>query len=275
MKPVLIGSRALNFLFPARKIKPDADWDVISDAPIEGCEWHDVKHLNNADVLHYSGWHGEVELPDGTMADVMSPLGLAIIKRSHLWRDLSFQKHITDYHKYLHPFLEHFASIDESIINADLYTRIELTKIAYPQGNPNLMQPVQAFFTDAVEKKFSHDWLHELYAYEEQPMYKRMQDNPELAWCKKELWYNLTHTQRLQAVAEEAYVIATERFLVPKDFNYPHKQAFIKSLDKICTTLCSGWFRDFSIQNYPEIIAMYDPTKIEEVKGILNGKKSS
>jgi hypothetical protein len=122
------------------------------------------------------------------------------------------------------------------------------------------------FFADAVTKKYNHDWLHELYAYEDQPMYTRLQKDKTSAWCSKELWYNLYRQQKIQCVAEEAYVIATERFLVPKDWNYPAKRAYYAAVKKICTTLCSGWFRDYALDNWPTILAMYDPNKFKQVQ---------
>ena len=39
--------------------------------------------------------------------------------------------------------------------------------------------------------------------------------------------------------------------------------------EKVCTTLTSGWFRDFAIDNYPEILKLYDHSKFEYVKNQL------
>lgn len=97
-----------------------------------------------------------------------------------------------------------------------------------------------------------------------------MQDDPSKAWCSKEKFNSFFHSQKLQCVAKEAYVIATERFLVPKDWNFPTKLAFYLSVNKICTTLCSGFFRDFAIDNYEEVLLQYDPQKFETVKSVLN-----
>ena len=82
-------------------------------------------------------------------------------------------------------------------------------------------------------------------------------------------WNDLSDLQKQQCVAEECYVIATERFLIPTNYDYFWKLAYLKALQKVCTTLCSGWFRDYAIDYYPEIINLYDKSKIETVKGIL------
>jgi hypothetical protein len=265
MYTVLIGSRALNFWYPERKIKETTDWDVISSGSHEGCEVHNPEHLNNKDMTGYRS-SNTVALPDGSIAYVMSPLGLAIIKRSHLWRDLSFQKHITDYHKSdLASILQENLRFD--IVQNDLKNRTELTKKEYPQGHPSLMKSVDAFFDDAVTKKYDHDFLHELFAYYDKPLYTRLQDNPELAYCKENLWYTLSYEDKLKCVAEETYVIAFERFIEKSPrWSFPKKLAYLKSLDKVCTTLTSGWFRDFAIDNYPQIVGLFDEEKIRLVE---------
>lgn len=264
MEPVLIGSRALAFWVKDFPLKADADWDVISDSPIEGTEWHDPEFLNNRAMAEEFHSFNRVKLPDGGEAYVMSLCGLALIKRSHLWRDLSFQKHITHYHKYLKYHL--FSWQDDRPF---LEERIRLTKEAFPQGNPNLNQMNADFFKDAVTKKYDHDWLHELYAFYERPLYTRMQVNPDRAWCDVEKWNQFSFIDKVRAVAEEAYVIATERFMVPNNWEYNPKRAYIKSVDKICTTLCSGWFRDFAIDYYPHVVELFDEQKIKDVVNLV------
>ena len=269
MYPVLIGSRALNYWKPERKITPCTDWDVISYGQHAGCEVHDPNLVNNNRIVGYASnrW---VTLPDGTEARVMSMLGLAIIKRSHLWRDLSFQKHIADFHKHgLKQVLDEVDKNKHPIVQIDLEERTQSTHKEFPQGHPNLMQPVAEFFDDAVTKKYDHDVLHEMFAYYDKPLYTRLQKNPELAWCSKDLWYNLSPDDKVKCIAEEVQVIAAERFLIPKDWNFPHKLAFIKALDKVCTTLCSGYFRDAAIDFYPEVINLFDKSRFDSVQSRL------
>ena len=121
-----------------------------------------------------------------------------------------------------------------------------------------------------VTKKYDHDWLHELFAYHDQPLYVRLLRDPNLAWCDKDKWETLSDEEKLQCTAEEVYVISTERFLVPNDWKYPAKRAFMKSTDKVCTTLCSGWFRDFAIDNYPKVLQMFDQQKFNAVQQMIN-----
>ncbi len=270
---ILIGSRALAH-WSNVPIKPTTDWDIISENDISSViglddmsltkiEWHDKSFLNNYAFDNFaSDVTGEI---DGVKFHVMNQVGLTIIKRSHLWRDLSFSKHITHYHKHLVHWRKTFLPLTEHL----LQERIRLTMEAYPQGHPSLMQSVEGFFDDAVTKKYNHDWLHELVAFYSKPLYTRLQHNPEMAWCEKVLWDKLSYEEQLQCVAEETYVIAMERFLIPKDWDYPYQLAYMKALAKVCTTLCSGWFRDFAIDNYPSILGLFNADKINAVKAII------
>jgi len=264
MKNLLVGSRALALLNPNFKVKESTDWDVISDKPIEGTEWHKPEHLNNYLLEKYAS---DITIDfHGVPLVVVGMDGLSIMKRSHLWRDLSFQKHITHYHKYITKHVPQYTAE----MYVDYKDREDLTLKAYERGHPNLKQSVKDFFNDFVTKKYNHDYLHELVAYNDKPMYTRMQRDPSSAWCDYGLWLDFSHTERSQCITEEVYVIAIERFMVPNDWNFPSKLAYMKALDKVCTTLTSGWFRAYAIDNYPELFNMYDEEKFNQVKETLN-----
>lgn len=270
---MLIGSRAIAHWNPDFQIRSDSDWDIIGYEHQEKdyrrilsipkrhrIEWHDPNHLNNALL------RSEYNLVDY----VCDPYGLAIIYRSHLHRDWNWDAHITKYHKFILPLLEDSSHLSNPV----LLERIKLTKKAYPQGNPNLMQSNEMFFDDPVEKVYDHDFLHELYAYEDRPMFEKLKHEGEegKAWCAKDLWEQLSQLQKLQCVAEESYVIATERFMVPNDWNYPTKKAFYYALKKVCTTLTSGWFRDFAIDNFPQVFELFDASKMYLVQAHLESE---
>jgi hypothetical protein len=266
MKPelnLLVGSRALNFWYPSVPIKETTDWDLITSKDLPWAECSSPAHLNNEAFSKYNSGIFIEHL--GEKLYIVNSKGLAIIKRSHLWRDLSFEKHMMHWVKYLKQEEKNFNAIDKEILSA----RINLTMQTYPQGHPKLNQSVKDFFNDAVQKKFSHDWLHELYAYYEEPLYKKLQLDYTKAWCNKALWNALSKEDQLKCIAEEAYVIATERMLVPKDYKYPARIAYVKAVNKICTTLCSGWFRDAAIDNYQEVIELFDQYKVESVVSVL------
>lgn len=262
---LLIGSRALDYWNTGFKCREEADVDIISKEPIEGAEHHKWELLNNYKLARYTSPDHTVVF-NSRVVHVVCLLGLAIVKRSHLWRDLGFGKHITMYHKHLAKYMKSAEPWDLDLLKE----RTEQTMKRFPQQGPNLNQTVEQFFDDAVTKVYDHDFLHSLFAYQEQPMYTRLQRDSSKAWCCEDLWNGLTHIEQLQCVAEETYVIATERFMVPKDWKYPMKLAYNKALDKVCTTLCKGWFRDFSINHYPELLQMMDENKFLGVKEKLS-----
>ena len=90
MKNLLIGSRALAYWNQELKIKSTTDYDVISISPIKGTEWHDPKCLDNYLIEQFAS--DSFTYINGHKIYVVSMKGLAIIKRSHLWRQLKFQK---------------------------------------------------------------------------------------------------------------------------------------------------------------------------------------
>lgn len=261
MRNLLIGSRALNYWVPEMKLRATSDWDIISDRDIEWAEVHAPNLLDNYELDRYASDDCYID-HNGIRLYVVDPVGLGIVKRSHLWRNLNFQKHITHYHNHLAVYRGRYTLTDIEYLNR----RTRLTHLAYPQGNPKLNQPVKDFFDDAVEKKYDHDWVHQLVAYDQEPMYLKLQRDKSSAWCDKDLWSQLSIIQQTQCVVEEATVIAIERYLVPTNWRYPKKLAFIKSVDRVCTTLCSGWFRDFAIDNYPKIIDMYDSGRFDKIQ---------
>jgi len=82
----------------------------------------------------------------------------------------------------------------------------------------------------------------------------------------------------VKCVLEESYVIALERKIIPmlNGISEPisSKDAFNWSLMRICTTLCSGWFREFATDNWSKIINFYDKNYVlkfleAESKGLI------
>ena len=116
----------------------------------------------------------------------------------------------------------------------------------------------EEFFDDLVVKHYDHDDIHQWFAHRENPMYTYMQLNPNTVECSKHLWDNFSFEHKIQCVMEECYVIASERHLIPflleKKGSMNPYAAFRWALMRVCTTLCSGWFRDFAVENYFDIL---------------------
>lgn len=254
----LTGSRAIECFFPNfrstelygrnREDISKRDWDIVGEGEKkEGIEYapdglftDEVCQTYASDII--------VETPVG-MATVVNPVGIMLMKRSHLHRPIGFEKHIRDYH-----FLKE--RIQSNLINDEYFTllkkRTKATKDKYGDKHPSLKQNKKEFFDDYVKKVYEHDDIHYAVAYYDEPIYEKLKLNQDTVFCEKDLWNNLSHDDKIKCVREEMFVIALERFLIP-DPRMPAKFATDKSLFRICTNLTSGWFRDFAIDNWPEI----------------------
>jgi hypothetical protein len=254
---VLIGSRAVAFWFPDFKVRDNSDWDIIgtpTDTDVGGrIEWHDPCYLNNSEV-----W---ADSPEGLPYDVATPTCLAAIYRSHLHRPEKWDHNITIYHKFLKPAMTFYPK-------EFLEERKRMTYDEFGNRHPKLKQSNEDFFDDNVEKVYDHDYLHELYAHHDRPLFERLkhEGGESSAWCSKDLWDELGFVDQVRCVAEETYVIATERFLIPDQWKGNYKYAYYRALRKVCTTLTSGWFRDFALDNFPAVWNQFNPERINQVK---------
>lgn len=264
MQNVLVGSQALSILTCREfRVKETSDWDVISESPIPGTEWHDPDILFNRELAEKYSTDHTVDL-NGRILHVMSLTGLAIMKRSHLWRTVGFDKHIIHYQKWLAPRVT-FNDSDLDLIKR----RSAAHRDMFGDPRPSLNMRVDEFFNDAVVKKYDHDRIHELVAFGDRPLYESLQRDASKAWCERDLWDQLSHDLKLKCVAEETMVIAIERFMIPSGWKHSAKSAYNKALTKVCTNLTSGWFRDFAIDNHRELFTMCPESRIRSLKDVL------
>lgn len=272
----LTGSRALKYWLPEFPLKEDADWDLIVSpgshlndpalisSRLSRYDVKDYTHLNDRGIsYYYSDATNSTKLPCGEHAFVMTLPGLALMKRSHLWSTKNWDKHIAMYHKWL----KHYLPVDE-VGQSLLKERISLTKKEYPQRAPKLNKTNGDFFDDKVVKKFDHDWIHELVAYYDRPLFERLKrpDNFDKAWCERGLWEAFSTEDKIRCVAEESHVIACERYMIPNDWDYNPRKAYYQAVRKVCTTLCSGWFRDAALTYFPEVLESFSMKKFNRVK---------
>ena len=127
----------------------------------------------------------------------------------------------------------------------------------------SLNQTKEQFFDDGVVKYIDHDRLHEVFAHNDVPIYTLTQQSgqPTVA-CDRQKFHALEWDEQLQMALEETYVIAAERFVIPyhiqDKFHNISRKDVNTALKKVCTTLSSGWFREFCIYNYYNLFNMID-----------------
>jgi len=181
---------------------------------------------------------------------------LFLMKKSHVHCDsVHFEKTIKDYH-----FLKNkFGSGNESYTPFFEMRKDEAEK-RYKHRTPSLMVSNDEFFNrskETVGYVFVHDTIHEAVKHFDVPVYEMIKKDFSKAACEADMFENLPHDYKIKCVQEEAYVIGLERYLLQEVGVSPF-DAYKMAVRRICTTLCSGFFRQFAIDNYFEIIDSYD-----------------
>lgn len=294
---LIVGSKALKYRYPnlERKVK---DTDVIAskkecDRLIEilkptkvvsneyivtliGIEKWDIFDTNNVEILLSDNsislkkyLEYDEECPSNSIMlyiNYASSEVLFSLKKSHIHFPRNFVKHIADYN-FL--FKQH-----KGIDNLKDITLINFKETEDRIGKlrtPSLNKSVNSFFdqsTNFVKSYFVHDEMHLAVAHYDRPLYERMQKDTNLALCDKGLWEKFSHEDKCKCVLEEAMVIALERKILPMIYGggsyFSSKEAIMWSLMRICTTLCSGWFRAFATNNYSEICGYINTNYVEE-----------
>ena len=130
-------------------------------------------------------------------------------------------------------------------------------KETYYYKHPNLNQGKADFFdTKGVTYIHDHDSIHEAVALGDIPAYRSFLVG-EVKTCQK-LFEQQTFDTKINAVLEEAMVLAIERCLVNRENPHEDEHSVWKySLQKVCTSITSGWFREFAWENYGLCCKLY------------------
>lgn len=124
--------------------------------------------------------------------------------------------------------------------------------LARQKKPPKLAQDKKGFFGDEPYEIFDHDSIHEALAFPLRPAYEQMKDGEVM--CSKKKWDKMPEHERLRCVVEEAGILALERSILPALFlnrGYRGQRwAYEHALMKICTTITSGFFRDYCIESW-------------------------
>lgn len=196
-----------------------------------------------------------VEDAFGNAYEALPLVDLYSTKKAHIHYPIHFEKNVKDY-LYLNNKIK---ELDLTPDTRYAWIRKKETMKRVKQKTPKLNMTNSEFFSDkhyTVKYYVIHDDIHEAVKHLERPIYEMMKDDLEMAMCSEKLWNSFTHEQRLMCVKEESYVIAFERYILRGDNDY--SKAFLKALERVCTTLTSGWFREFALHNYQNVVDSYD-----------------
>ena len=188
------------------------------------------------------GWQSEV-----VYANVDT---LYMLKMSHRYKKNS--PHFLKTMKDIQIFREEGACIPDY----DLYeARMEAT---YGYSHPNLRRTKDEFFITSGDLKYEydHDSLHQAVAHLPRPMYTYYAVDGEQVLSDRSKFEGLSSDyERNLGVIEEAYVLALERSVIP--FGTNQDVAFYMALEKVCTSITSGWFREWAWEHYNDVVRIY------------------
>lgn len=141
----------------------------------------------------------------------------------------------------------------------------------YYYNHPNLSQDKAGFFSgDGVDYVYDHDSIHETQAIFDRPAYTMYAEDGEEVKSSKEKFFALPEEIRLAGVYEEACVLALERHQIPNKFRPDQTSSFKIALEKVCTSITSGWFREYAWENYDKVMEIYLQRELKAEQQFVN-----
>lgn len=148
----------------------------------------------------------------------------------------------------------------------------------YTYNHPRLNVMKKDFFTgDGVQYVYDHDDIHKAVAHVRHPdgeaalgrfasavpaytLY--MKDGEEVKSDRRKFFAH-DESVRLYGVLEEAQVLALERSQIPFRGKVDPRRSFDIALQKVCTSITSGWFREYGWENFSLVEAMYESDYVD------------
>ena len=207
---------------------------------------------------------------------------LLLIKLSHRYKRNSphFLKTTSDI-KYLREKVgaEFFEKFMQNGINGPIMAKREAE--SYDYAHPKLNVSSKEFFNgDGVQYVYDHDSIHLAVALlydpdlfhinheglewlgRNSPAYTYYMKDGSEVMTSKEKFFSVEEGIRLYGVYEESCVLALERSQIPhglgKEGGPTARWSFEMALMKVCTSITSGWFRQYAWENYSKVLDLYN-----------------
>lgn len=232
------------------KVYPVADKKMIAEGNTN-VEWELVQPNTSSEML--------VSLVEKDSESIETPFGLVptfdmlfTLKSSHKYLKNSphFWKTMVDYHimkrlgATVRPEYQDFLKLRE--------------KETYTYSHPKLNVNKDSFFADDhIQYVYDHDTIHESVALYDKPAYTYYMKDGAQVQTDKQKFFNCDRKIQLAGVIEEAAVLAIERSLVPHPGVWTPEYAWKFALAKVCSSITSGWFRQFAYENAPQVLKLY------------------
>lgn len=284
---LVIGSRALHNagLIESRDIK-NSDWDFIADeaswdifkakmlgaeVEVSNPEVRAFKCMHNGNETHFEAYIVKEGYNETSSADLLNyaeqrckkdnlsgfhwatPDICLAIKMSH-----RFKKNNPFFLKTMHHirFLRNKGyGIEMNPKLTEIMLKRQKETLSY--AHPVLDTSKDKFFKDDIYT-YDHDTIHEAVALLDKPAYTNYMKDGSQVMTSKEKFFAAPNDIRLMGVYEETCVLALERSQIPNNFEgVSAEHSFRMALEKVCTSITSGWFREYAWENYHTVIAMY------------------
>lgn len=228
---ITVGSNALA-IFNLNRLPPN-DLDIWTDDPLFKAE-------------------GDISIIPKSILDLIptytgyaTPDAIYTIKCSHLgWDNPMWSKYKLDI-----IWLEaNGCKLIQKLYNALVeYWKVELKDKPFLSLN----RSKEEFFTDNVSYQVDHDYLHELVAHPNQPVYTTILKEGHQVMLDKSKFDQLRYHQQVRLFREEITVIACERWLLNPYWKgkVSWYKAYKLSLKKTITNLTKGWATSFIVTN--------------------------
>lgn len=290
---ILIGSRAANYHYEEADRREAKDWDVVGsydeivkfgksfNKPFQACypindgktllirmegiiiegsiTWDKSLAADFRDTLSIDSYTRQF---DGMMVPSLDVLYMLKMSHRYLRNSPAFEKTMLDIWK--------MRGYEASIPGfwEEHYKRRQ--KEQYNYGHPKLDVTKGAFFNgDGVHYTYDHDTIHEAMKHLDRPAYSYFKPEDSQVMVSREMWNKLDYHTQLLSVVEEAYVLAIERSQVPYPKTDPRK-SFLMALEKVCTSITSGWWREFAWENYYDALGKFDQNYMAKFRRGVN-----
>jgi hypothetical protein len=137
----------------------------------------------------------------------------------------------------------------------------EREKDTYTYSHPSLKTSKMDFFDNdrtGVKQIFVHDQVHQAVKRLHKPAYEFFKEDTSEVFCSKELFDKCDEQVKLLSVLEEAMTLAIERSLSVFPGKKTPREAFEMAMIKVCSSIASGWWREYAWNNYTNVFNLYE-----------------
>lgn len=278
---LLIGSRALMFRAPEILRRNPKDFDFIGyldeidawakDNNIVDLKFEGNKAISEANLCEFEIAQCNlsstmlIELVEKDPQTIKTEFGLIpnfnllfTLKASHRYLKNSphFWKTALDYHR--------MKAMGATILPEYMEFFKLREKETYNYAHPKLNVSKKDFFNgDQINYIYDHDTIHEAMKHGARPAYTMFAKDGEEVKSDKNKFFALPEEVRIHSILEESYVLALERSQVPHPGKLTPKESFLLALSKVCSSITSGWWREYAYENIFKAAKLYDDKYVE------------